>query len=196
MRSVRKARWTQEATNVVDIYFTSDWHLSHENIIRYSGRPFANAREMDEALVTLHNEIVRPQDHVYNLGDVTMLRGSGAHRLKPLLERFNGHKRLLLGNHDHCSAQWYLRFFEKVKAVNVLDNILFTHIPVHPSSLGRFVANVHGHTHTQPDYPAHRRINVDNHVTWVPWINVCVEKTDYRPIHLDEVKRRIRLAKE
>ena len=80
--------------------------------------------------------------------------------------------------------------------MNVLDNILFTHIPVHPSSLGRFVANVHGHTHTQPDYPAHRRINVDNHVTWVPWINVCVEKTDYRPIHLDEVKRRIRLAKE
>jgi len=181
---------------VVDIYFTSDWHLSHENIIQYSGRPFRNAREMDEALLTLHNETVRPQDHVYNLGDVTMLRGSGAHRIERLLERFNGHKRLLLGNHDHCSAQWYLRFFEKVKAVNVLDNILFTHIPVHPSSLGRFVANVHGHTHTQPDYPAHRRINVDNHVTWVPWINVCVEKTDYRPIHLDEVKRRIRLAKE
>ena len=180
---------------MVDMWFTSDWHLFHENIIKWHGRPFDNAQHMNEVLITLHNERVKPQDHVYNLGDVTMLRGSGAHRVEPLLQRFNGHKRLVLGNHDHCPVEWYRRFFEKIKAVNVLDQIIFTHIPIHPQSLGRFKANVHGHFHSNPSPLSMHRIDpTTQQERVVPYVNVCVEVTDYRPISLEEVKQRIRLA--
>lgn len=65
--------------------------------------------------------------------------------------------------------------------------ILLTHVPVHPSTLkeGRFegakdkMVNVHGHIHTNPSPEG-------------PYFCVCVEQIDYRPIHLDELKKRIK----
>ena len=148
-------------------------------------------------MVTLWNQCVMPSDHIYHLGDVTMLRGSGAHMVEALLNRLNGHKRLVLGNHDAQPAEWYLKFFEKVKAVNVLDNIIFTHIPIHPQSLGRFKANVHGHFHSNPSPPAVQTIDpTTQQVRVIPYVNVCVEKTEYAPIHFEEVKQRIRLLAE
>ena len=182
---------------MVDLWLTSDWHLFHENLIKWQGRPFANAHEMNEMLITLHNERVKPQDHVYNLGDVTMLRGSGAHRVEPLLQRLNGHQRLILGNHDQCPVEWYRRFFEKIKAINVLDHIIFTHIPIHECSIGRFTANVHGHTHSNPSpMPSLQIDSATQQVRVIPYVNVCVEKTGYAPIHFDDVRQRIRLLAE
>lgn len=182
---------------MANMWFTSDSHFSHENIIQFQGRPFTDAREMDETLVARWNQCVMPSDHIYHLGDVTMLRGSGAHRIESLLTRLNGHKRLVLGNHDACPAQWYLKFFEKVKAINVLDNIIFTHIPIHACSIGRFVANVHGHIHGNASpMPVQRIHPTTQQVTLVPYINVCVEVTNYRPLAFEEVKQRIRLLAE
>jgi calcineurin-like phosphoesterase family protein len=61
-------------------FFASDHHWWHKNIIEYGERPFANIGEMQEALLQFHNEVVKPEDHVSFLGDVTMLRGSGPQR--------------------------------------------------------------------------------------------------------------------
>lgn len=184
----------------MDLWFTSDWHLGHENIIKYSGRPFANAREMDEALLTWHNELVKPSDHVYNLGDLTMLRGGRVQQeiFTTKMRQFHGHKRLLLGNHDHFPIEVYLRAgFEKIYATwRGIDNILLSHIPIHSGSIGSAVANVHGHTHTHPNEPPILGVTKDGKVLVKPYVNICVEVTNYRPISLDEVKQRIRLATE
>jgi calcineurin-like phosphoesterase family protein len=80
-------------------WFTADLHIGHANIIRYSGRPFADVDEMDEALVARWNAAVAPDDEVWVLGDVAM------GRIAASLEhvgRLHGHKLLVPGNHDRC----------------------------------------------------------------------------------------------
>ena len=51
------------------VWFTADFHLGHSNIIRYCGRPFASASEMDEEILACVNESVKPEDELYFLGD-------------------------------------------------------------------------------------------------------------------------------
>lgn len=184
---------------MVDIWVVSDWHLFHDRIIQYGERPFTHAAEMNEALLTYHNELVTKNAHVYMLGDATMLRGSGggvaAKRFIELVRKFNGHKRLICGNHDHFAMKVYQEAgFEKVVGTGRwIDNLLFSHYPVHPSSIGTATANVHGHTHQKPDLPPVRSkgYKEDDPEVIRPYLNVCVERTNYRPLHLDEVKKRI-----
>ena len=46
------------------IYFTADTHFGHENVIRFCGRPYATAAEMDEALMENWNSRVKGNDTV------------------------------------------------------------------------------------------------------------------------------------
>ncbi len=188
-------------------WFISDTHFGHEAIIRYCSRPFQNAVEMDEFMIENWNKRVRPSDHITHLGDVTMDRGGGFHKKNfiALMGRLNGHKRLLLGNHDHFPVKTYLEAgFEKVYGTHRTDEgILLSHIPVHPKSIGRAVGNVHGHTHNTPNYPPVVFEGYDT--VWnedssgfkgriTPYVNICVEMTEYAPITLGEVKERIARA--
>ena len=54
------------------IFFTSDHHFGHANIIKYCNRPFLKVEEMDEELIVRWNDKVRPTDKVYHLGDFTL----------------------------------------------------------------------------------------------------------------------------
>ncbi|MEJ7707010.1 MAG: hypothetical protein WKF82_06805 [Nocardioidaceae bacterium] len=54
------------------VYFTSDTHFSHANIIRLCNRPFADVDEMDEAIIERWNATVTSADTVYHLGDVAL----------------------------------------------------------------------------------------------------------------------------
>lgn len=165
------------------IWFTSDTHFDHANMITKfvladgsPARKFSCVEEMNETMIDRWNAVVRPSDHIYHLGDVTMHRQIGQIKYR-ILDRLQGHKRLLLGNHDADKVQNYLLWFKKIFASRVIDRILFTHIPVHVESLGRFQANVHGHTH-------HQRLAA-------PYVNVCVEQTGYSPLSLEEIKAKL-----
>ena len=176
-------------------WFSSDFHLAHENIIKYQNRPFKNSREMGEALLTYHNELVKPEDHWSCLGDVTIRRGGRQDKEWFIKEirKYNGHKRLYLGNHDHFPIQVYLDAgFEKIYATwRDEGRILWSHIPVHPNSIGSAIANVHGHTHSHDDYEPVRYENKEGRQIIKPFINISVERTAYRPISIDEVCVRI-----
>lgn len=181
----------------MNTWYISDTHWGHFNIIKFCNRPFKDTIEMDQALMDYWAETVKPQDHITHLGDITMLRGGGAKKEAFIkqMRSLPGHKRLLLGNHDHFSIQTYLEAgFEKIYATHRTNQrILLSHYPVHPSSIGSAIANVHGHTHDQPNIePA---LYVINAVQVKPYLNISVEHTDYKPIHLDEVMDQIRLIK-
>ena len=168
---------------MVNIYIIADTHFGHEAtwkvFKRLDGtplRPFTSTVEMDEAMVERWNAKVRPQDHVYHLGDVVIA--------KPHLQtvaKLNGHKRLVRGNHDIYKTHEYIKAgFGEIYGCRVFADMILSHIPIHPDSLTkRFHCNVHGHLHIG-DYPDPR------------YLCVSVEHTDYAPLHIDEVRERIK----
>jgi calcineurin-like phosphoesterase family protein len=184
-----------------NIFFISDTHFGHEKCCttfkRKDGsplRPFANAQEMDEEMVRRWNEVVREQDKVYHLGDVVI-------NLKFLstLERLNGSKRLIRGNHDNGKIKDYLKYFKEVYGVRVLEDMVLSHVPLHPESVTqRWNVNVHGHLHANEVMK--RDFNsFDNEYTYWPdplYMNVSVEQIDYRPIELSELRAKIKARRE
>lgn len=178
------------------IWFISDTHFGHANLVttftREDGSPvraFSSVQEMDEIMIARWNAVVRPTDHVYHLGDVAMRKDV----LDRVMPRLPGHLRLVRGNHDIFKTRIYLRYFEEIVGMRVFDRLLFSHIPVHPESLGRFAANIHGHTHHRclPAVTKYHRVNgVEDQARpyTVPYLNICVERTDYRPVSLEEIR--------
>ena len=83
------------------VYFTSDLHFYHRNIIKYSPafRDYKDMEEMNEALIAYWNSVVTPEDIVYNLGDLSM--SANTKKIIEVAKRLNGKHFLILGNHDH-----------------------------------------------------------------------------------------------
>jgi calcineurin-like phosphoesterase family protein len=162
-------------------WFTSDTHFFHENIIMYCGRPFSCAEEMNEVLVDNWNSVVKPGDVVYHLGDVAMGGKKAYDELGVLLNRLNGSKRLIVGNHDDIPFLSKGGWFKKVEMWRVWSDkpLLFTHVPIHEDSIHERVlqaggVNVHGHIHDTPSPKG-------------PYKCVCVEQTNYTPVNLEEL---------
>jgi calcineurin-like phosphoesterase family protein len=87
----------QEKRMTQQVWFTSDTHFGHANIVTYSGRPFADVNEMDEALVLNWNAVVKPGDVVYHVGDFALCDAEIATKI---VKRLAGQKYLVFGNHD------------------------------------------------------------------------------------------------
>ena len=81
----------------MNIFFTSDTHFYHQNIIKFAGRPFYTDFEMNENMIVQWNSVVQDTDTIYHLGDFSF--GNGAQN-KELGAQFNGHKYLCIGSHD------------------------------------------------------------------------------------------------
>ena len=101
-----KIRVTQDSSKV---FFTSDLHFDHANIIEYCNRPFQNVDEMNDELIDKYNQKV-PYDGVcFILGDLCC---NTKHREKLIsqIQRLNGEKHLILGNHDYYDEDYYLNY--------------------------------------------------------------------------------------
>jgi calcineurin-like phosphoesterase family protein len=173
---------------MADIWFISDTHFFHDNMMGFKdsqgnlirGSRFKDTHHMNMVMVANWNDHVKPQDKVYHLGDVAV-GVKNASDFTNLMSILNGHKRLLLGNHDHIRSPAYNAFEQidlwtggKFKQYNFVAS----HIPLRPDQMRDGEFNVHGHTH--------QNVLADKR-----YINVCVERTDYRPLHLDEIRERI-----
>jgi calcineurin-like phosphoesterase family protein len=83
------------------IFFTSDLHFNHRNILEYSHRPFPDLATMHRSLIVNWNSVVKPEDTVWVLGDFGFhAKGEGCENLAGLFDRLAGHKHLVKGNHD------------------------------------------------------------------------------------------------
>jgi len=165
---------------MANTFFISDTHFHHANMLKFTDydgnkvRDFACVEDMTEYQVKQWNSVVRPQDHVYHLGDI-VINKTGF----DVLPRLNGHKRLIGGNHDihHHEIN---KHFEKVYGVRAMYGGVLTHVPVHPDCLERWKVNVHGHLHTNTIR------TVDNEPD-MRYINISCEQLDHVPISLDEL---------
>jgi calcineurin-like phosphoesterase family protein len=107
-------------------------------------RGFASATEQDEFIVAQWNKAVHKRDVTYILGDVTMEK---AHY--DILDRLNGRKHVVLGNHDKLAhAAKLMQYVDGVAGMVKYKGIFLTHCPVHPMEMDyRIKYNIHGHIH-------------------------------------------------
>ena len=148
-----------------NIWFTSDLHLYHANILWMNKRPFENCDEMYEYIVNDWNSKVKDDDYVFVLGDV--LWGSQATRLQNFANKVKGHICIILGNHDKektangvsgsnfdCFYSFDRADFIRVKSAsrNIDTNIYMCHYPALSwPSKSRGSLHLHGHVHGNMD---------------------------------------------
>lgn len=163
-----------------NVFFISDTHFYHANILKFTSkfgeplRNFYDVAHMNEYMVKCWNSVVGKRDLVFHLGDVVVKWGDS---YTDVLDRLNGRKILIAGNHDKHDTQVYLKSFERVEGMwTYKDGIILTHCPIHPSQLEyRFKLNVHGHVHK-------------NSLDDKRYYNVSVEAIDYTPVSLDTIR--------
>lgn len=153
---------------MVNTWVIADTHFGHLGVCRFLRddgtklRPWDNPEDMDEALVTNWNSVVKDPDRVYLLGDVAINK-----RSLDTLGRLKGRKVLVKGNHDIFKLKDYLPYFDDIRACVVKkggdgNKVIMTHIPIHPDSLGRFGTNIHGHLHSNKiDDPRYICVSVE-----------------------------------
>ena len=95
------------------IFFTSDNHFGHGNIIKYCERPFSSVEEMDAEMIRRWNRVVKANDIVYHLGDFTLL---GTKKAAEYFLRLNGKIRIL-GTTWHHDKKWMPR--SNIKGANL-----------------------------------------------------------------------------
>ena len=172
------------------IWFTSDHHFGHKKIMEYQPkeRPILCLAEMHHELISRWNEVVKPQDIVYHMGDFCF----GRENIK-IACLLNGRKNLILGNHDRYPMDEYLPYFNRVMGAHYWKMCVLTHIPVHPENLGsRAFINVHGHLHS-------KRVQQDVSFGCTEdddrYMNVSVEQNNLYPFHADQILERLNKCK-
>lgn len=165
------------------IYFISDTHFCHNNIIKYCNRNFKDTNEMNETIISNWNNIISKDDIVYHLGDFCL---SNDIEIQNIFNRLNGNKILIRGNHDRKSVKFYENMGFKVltHAPIILDEykLMLSHIPLPDTKIKSGYINLHGHIHNKKineDYP--KNYSDSKH------INLSVDVTNYKPISLNEI---------
>jgi calcineurin-like phosphoesterase family protein len=163
------------------VWFTSDTHFGHGNVIKYCNRPFKTANEMDEAIIKNWNAVVKHDDHVYHMGDFSFLRPT---RTLSIVSRLAGTKYLIKGNHDkERTLKECTNFFVWVKDYFELNlnkqKIVLCHFPFLTWNKSHHGAwNLHGHCHGNlPDDARSLRIDVG------------VDCHNYTPISFESIQQ-------
>lgn len=168
----------------MDIYFTSDWHLNHFNIIKYCNRPFKTLEEMNSTIIRNFNKRVKKDDLVFFLGDFIFKSVSGkgnGEKEKPkyFLKQLKCKNIIFIcGNHDRNNSlrtpiqSIIMRYGGK--------RIFLTHNPKFCNI--NYEINLIGHVHDIWKIKRYRRGE-----QFTDCINVSVEQWNYYPIGWTEI---------
>lgn len=170
------------------IWFTSDHHFGHKNIIKHCNRPFESVEEMDEAMIAEWNRVVDEGDTVYHLGDFSL--SGDADQVAEWFCRLNGTVHLLAYPWHH-DKRWLRKMTRGLNLpgfpdapnlileppIVVLESppIVLCHYPIeewdrkHHSSW-----HLHGHSHGKARFVERR-------------LDVGVDCWDFRPVSLEEI---------
>lgn len=180
-----------------NIWFTSDLHFNHANIIKFCNRPWKTTEEMDEALISNWNSVVKPNDLIFDLGDFAF---ADRDKWIELLKQLNGKHYLILGNHD--ITKWpgnkVLPLFERVEHQLTLKidgrKVYLNHYPflcyggTYRDSTS-IVYQLFGHVHSGPNCSG---LDSDRLINLFPYqYDVGVDNNNYTPISWEQVKDKI-----
>jgi len=168
------------------IYFTSDLHLGHDREFIYKSRGFDNIKQMNDAVITNWNELVKPEEEVYINGDVML--GDNTAGLE-LFKQLNGKIHIIWGNHDTDVRKELLRACSNVVSTGYADMLRYakyhfflTHYPcmtgnLEKESLKKTTLNLFGHTHSKNKF-----------YNDMPFMyNVAMDAHNCTPVSIDEI---------
>jgi len=148
----------------VRYWFTSDHHNLHKSIIENCGRPFENVKEQQQCLLDNHNSLVKPGDTVHILGDIAMKKEGAI----SLLEKMNGQKYFVLGNHDRKFINEIKKYCINVRVIRDIkingQKITLCHYAMRVWNCSHHGAwELYGHSHgTLPPLGKSYDVGVDN----------------------------------
>ena len=159
-------------------YFYADPHFGNEMILIYCNRPWRNATHMDSGLIKIYNSIITDSDTVYIIGDLTLKTARHRGYIQGIVEKLNGRKILILGNHDDLKPFVYEKLgFHSVHTQLDYRSGDFEATLVHDPKRAkedRSRLYLCGHVH-------------DDYLTTKNIINVGVDIHEYKPISLETV---------
>ncbi len=179
-----------------NIFFISDLHIGHKNVIKFDGRPFADVDEMHLEMIKRWNSVVGDEDIVYYLGDLAFCRDETT---KWFIHSIKGKINFILGNHDKMKDIVKFDRWENIHEygteIGIKDDyslvsrgsggyqkIIMSHYPIlswNKSHYGSWM--LHGHCHgslmkSNQDYYKRKVMDVGCN---------CI---DYTPISYEKVK--------
>lgn len=171
------------------LYFISDLHLMHSNIIKYCNRPFKDAHEMTETIIRNWNDTITDDDQIIFLGDFVIGCKNPKEVSEYVYECLNGIKYFIRGNHDtdekisnkipwlpnDCKVRWvYYKGY----------SIALKHYAYETSDFKPLsnCIHIHGHTHST------EMITDKNNKV----INVSCEAIEYKPILFEDILNKLK----
>lgn len=179
----------------MNIFFTSDLHLDHGNIIKYCNRPFTDPISMTEQLILNWNKQVEENDLVFVLGD--FLWNNNIERLASVTHRLNGRKVLVRGNHDGFTNDEYLaNGFDKVSnlieiKLKNIEFVLCHYQMAHWNNSHHGSIHLYGHQHDKkqyaPNHIAHQQLGMSERK-----MNVCMDSNKFQLFSIDEIIEKLK----
>lgn len=167
------------------IWFTSDWHLDHANIIKYTKRPFVDVDEMEKTIVENFFAAIKSGDSVYHLGDFCFSKDTFL-RFTQRFEREYGKTvnfHFIEGNHDAKIKKRMMEWatsFSQIKTIKPeKQKIVLCHYPMLSFPSSHYNAwQLYGHHHT----PVKLEIIGKQ-------MNVGVDLHNFNPVSINDVKK-------
>ncbi len=169
------------------IWFTSDLHLGHENVLRFTERPWERIEDMNRALIDNINAKVRRDDELYILGDFSFkIPAVDAAELRKKI--FCKKVHIVPGNHDkdwtHKDVQGT---FTVEPPITVLkedgQKFVLSHFPMMDwQSMSHGSIHLHGHIHTVGSL-----YNEMNQMQGLFRYDVGVDANEYAPVSMQEI---------
>jgi len=167
------------------IWFSSDFHFNHSNIIKHSNRPFSTKEEMDDAIIHNINSKVHKDHTLYFLGDFAWVRNSSDNNIERTSKYRNRIKCQNFiwtqGNHDPdwIPCQLGIRFNRDIFELKISKQEMYvlSHYPIHQWHRKRYgMIHLHGHSHGKS-------------FGYDPWaLDVGVDTNNFQPYNLDDVR--------
>lgn len=174
-----------------EIFLTSDTHFAHAAEFLWAPRGFGSADEMNEAIIERWNSVVKPDDIVFHLGDITL---TDTAKGLECFKRLNGQIAVVWGNHDSPARQ---ELIERMPVITLgyahqfkfgKITCYLSHYPTLTSNwddkhFNQHVINFHGHTHQQKSW-----LHADNPFMY----HVGLDSHDCYPVHIETAITEIR----
>ena len=163
-------------------YFTSDWHLGHKNIIKYSNRPFATVNEMDDTIIENMISLLKKDDELYYLGDLYWDK----HSFWKFYNHFPKNEckfYWVIGNHDRHQISYHQQKHHFTEIRDIIEtkiqdhHVVCCHYPMTTWNRSHHGAwHLFGHHHVA----SHGTAELDQHITG-KMFNVNCEFNNYKP---------------